>query len=132
MIKFPPGGWECSKCFNYNFSSRWFCKRCKKTKTEEDREGMPKHLQQMQEQINSCAKAEVVPHANDVLTYLKDESELDETKVKSYQAKLDKFISKQNFLNEEEKRKKDKSENLKMKAEKFQRIAYKINKTISL
>jgi len=42
--KFPPGGWECSKCCNYNFKGRKSCHRCKKVKTAEDMDGMPEHL----------------------------------------------------------------------------------------
>jgi hypothetical protein len=43
-FKFTDGGWECSKCQNYNFKGRKECHRCKKSKTEEDSEGMPTHL----------------------------------------------------------------------------------------
>ena len=42
--KFPPGGWECSKCCNYYFKGRKACYRCKKIKTEQDMDGMPEHL----------------------------------------------------------------------------------------
>tara|TARA_B100000780_G_scaffold260029_1_gene211450 strand:- start:272 stop:673 length:402 start_codon:yes stop_codon:yes gene_type:complete len=43
-FKFPDGGWECSKCQNYNFKGRKECHRCKKAKDTEDCEGMPTHL----------------------------------------------------------------------------------------
>lgn len=43
-FKFPDGGWECSKCQNYNFKGRKECHRCKKSKAEDDCEGMPQHL----------------------------------------------------------------------------------------
>jgi len=43
-FKFPDGGWECSKCQNYNFKGRKECHRCKKSKNDEDCEGMPTHL----------------------------------------------------------------------------------------
>ena len=41
---FPEGGWECSKCQNYNFKGRDFCYRCKKTKCEKDSDGRPCHM----------------------------------------------------------------------------------------
>lgn len=41
---FPEGGWECSKCQNYNFKGREACYRCKKDKNGEDCEGKPKHM----------------------------------------------------------------------------------------
>ena len=43
-FKFPDGGWECSKCQNYNFKGRKECHRCKKAKASDDCEGMPQHL----------------------------------------------------------------------------------------
>jgi hypothetical protein len=43
-FKFPDGGWECSKCQNYNFKGRKECHRCKKAKADDDCEGMPQHL----------------------------------------------------------------------------------------
>lgn len=43
-FKFPDGGWECSKCQNYNFKGRKECHRCKKPKASDDCEGMPQHL----------------------------------------------------------------------------------------
>jgi hypothetical protein len=43
-FKFPDGGWECSKCQNYNFKGRKECHRCKKSKCDDDNEGMPTHL----------------------------------------------------------------------------------------
>ena len=43
-FKFPDGGWECSKCQNYNFKGRKECHRCKKPKANDDSEGMPQHL----------------------------------------------------------------------------------------
>ena len=45
-FKFPEGGWECSKCQNYNFKGRKECHRCKKVKSAEDSDGMPAHMQQ--------------------------------------------------------------------------------------
>jgi len=33
---FPEGGWECSKCQNYNFKGRKECYRCKKAKSDDD------------------------------------------------------------------------------------------------
>lgn len=45
-FKFPEGGWECSKCQNYNFKGRKECHRCKKCKSDDDSEGMPSHMQQ--------------------------------------------------------------------------------------
>jgi hypothetical protein len=41
---FPEGGWECSKCQNYNFKGRKECYRCKKAKSEEDYDGKPTHM----------------------------------------------------------------------------------------
>lgn len=41
---FPEGGWECSKCQNYNFKGRKECFRCKKSKDQEDYEGKPEHM----------------------------------------------------------------------------------------
>ena len=32
-FEFPDGGWECSKCQNYNFKGRKECNRCKKVRT---------------------------------------------------------------------------------------------------
>jgi len=46
LFDFPEGGWECSKCQNYNFKGRDNCYRCKKDKTDEDYEGKPKHMSQ--------------------------------------------------------------------------------------
>lgn len=43
-FEFPDGGWECSKCQNYNFKGRKACFRCKKSKGEEDTEGKPEHM----------------------------------------------------------------------------------------
>lgn len=43
-FNFPDGGWECSKCQNYNFRGRKKCHRCNKTKTEEDIDGKPEHM----------------------------------------------------------------------------------------
>jgi hypothetical protein len=34
--KFPEGGWECSRCHNYNFKGRKECRRCKKPRTVMD------------------------------------------------------------------------------------------------
>lgn len=41
---FPDGGWECSKCQNYNFKGRKNCHRCKKIKCDNDIEGKPEHM----------------------------------------------------------------------------------------
>ena len=41
---FPDGGWECSKCQNYNFKGRKQCHRCKKPKTVKDTIGRPEHM----------------------------------------------------------------------------------------
>lgn len=41
---FPDGGWECSKCQNYNFKGRKECHRCKKPKTVKDTTGRPEHM----------------------------------------------------------------------------------------
>ena len=46
LFDFPEGGWECSKCQNYNFKGRDNCYRCKKDKSDEDYEGKPKHMSQ--------------------------------------------------------------------------------------
>jgi hypothetical protein len=46
LFDFPEGGWECSKCQNYNFKGRDICYRCKKEKGDEDSEGKPKHMSQ--------------------------------------------------------------------------------------
>ena len=35
-FEFPDGGWECSKCQNYNFKGRKECNRCKKVRTKQD------------------------------------------------------------------------------------------------
>lgn len=35
-FEFPEGGWECSKCQNYNFKGRKECHRCKKPKSSKD------------------------------------------------------------------------------------------------
>merc|ERR1719440_726662 len=42
--QFPDGGWECSKCQNYNFKGRKNCHRCKKPKSTDDYEGKPEHM----------------------------------------------------------------------------------------
>jgi hypothetical protein len=42
--KFPDGGWECSKCQNYNFKGRKNCHRCKKSKSTDDNDGKPEHM----------------------------------------------------------------------------------------
>merc|ERR1711981_1157097 len=42
--QFPDGGWECSKCQNYNFKGRKNCHRCKKPKSTDDFEGKPEHM----------------------------------------------------------------------------------------
>lgn len=44
QFDFPDGGWECSKCQNYNFKGRKECHRCKKAKDDEDQEGKPTHM----------------------------------------------------------------------------------------
>ena len=43
-FEFPDGGWECSKCQNYNFKGRKECHRCKKPKTVKDSTGRPEHM----------------------------------------------------------------------------------------
>ena len=43
-FEFPDGGWECSKCQNYNFKGRKECNRCKKARTTKDLSGKPAHL----------------------------------------------------------------------------------------
>lgn len=43
-FEFPEGGWECSKCQNYNFKGRKECNRCKKPKTTKDTTGKPVHM----------------------------------------------------------------------------------------
>ena len=43
-FSFPDGGWECSKCQNYNFKGRKSCHRCKKPKSNDDAEGKPEHM----------------------------------------------------------------------------------------
>lgn len=43
-FEFPDGGWECSKCQNYNFKGRKQCRRCKKPKTVKDSTGRPEHM----------------------------------------------------------------------------------------
>ena len=42
--EFPDGGWECSKCANYNFKGRKSCFRCKKSKSSDDANGKPEHM----------------------------------------------------------------------------------------
>jgi hypothetical protein len=44
QFEFPDGGWECSKCQNYNFKGRKECNRCKKSRTKQDLSGKPLHL----------------------------------------------------------------------------------------
>ena len=41
---FPDGGWECGKCFNYNFKGRQWCYRCSKGKDDDDFDGKPQHM----------------------------------------------------------------------------------------
>ena len=53
-FRFPDGGWECSKCQNYNFKGRKNCHRCKKARTEEDTEGKPQHMN-----LPVCEKAAI-------------------------------------------------------------------------
>jgi hypothetical protein len=73
LFEFPEGGWECSKCQNYNFKGRKACFRCKKHKTEEDVEGKPDHM------VNGASKQrkfrknnnDTVPEAN-AYEYSKD------------------------------------------------------------
>ena len=43
-FEFPDGGWECSKCQNYNFKGRKECNRCKKARSKQDLTGKPLHL----------------------------------------------------------------------------------------
>ncbi len=43
-FEFPEGGWECSKCQNYNFKGRKECFRCKKPKSTDDQDGKPEHM----------------------------------------------------------------------------------------
>ena len=43
-FEFPDGGWECSKCQNYNFRGRKECNRCKKVRSKHDYSGKPLHL----------------------------------------------------------------------------------------
>ena len=43
-FEFPEGGWECSKCQNYNFKGRKECNRCKKPRTTKDTTGKPPHM----------------------------------------------------------------------------------------
>ena len=59
-FNFPDGGWECSKCQNYNFKGRKSCHRCKKVKCENDIEGKPDHMSMPAEKkqaLKSQAKA---------------------------------------------------------------------------
>lgn len=51
-FKFPDGGWECSKCQNYNFKGRKNCHRCKKARADDDVEGKPEHMN-----MPACEKA---------------------------------------------------------------------------
>ena len=44
QFDFPDGGWECSKCQNYNFKGRKECHRCKKAKADDDHDGKPTHM----------------------------------------------------------------------------------------
>ena len=44
QFEFPDGGWECSKCQNYNFKGRKECNRCKKARSKQDLSGKPLHL----------------------------------------------------------------------------------------
>lgn len=55
-FNFPDGGWECSKCQNYNFKGRKNCHRCKKSKDDEDIEGKPEHMM-MAPQAKAAMKA---------------------------------------------------------------------------
>lgn len=50
---FPDGGWECSKCQNYNFKGRKECFRCKKSKDQEDHEGKPEHMNKLEKLAHS-------------------------------------------------------------------------------
>ena len=59
QFSFPDGGWECSKCQNYNFKGRKSCHRCKKAKCEADIEGKPEHMNmaaEKKQQLKSQAK----------------------------------------------------------------------------
>jgi hypothetical protein len=59
-FEFPEGGWECSKCQNYNFKGRKACFRCKKQKSDDDNEGKPEHMNvQPKPRRNKKAKEEV-------------------------------------------------------------------------
>jgi hypothetical protein len=58
-FKFPEGGWECSKCQNYNFKGRKECHRCKKIKNDEDSDGMPAHMQMSQNEKEVLKKQEL-------------------------------------------------------------------------
>lgn len=55
-FEFPDGGWECSKCQNYNFKGRKECHRCKKPRTVKDTIGRPEHMFQP-EQEKAALKA---------------------------------------------------------------------------
>lgn len=67
-FKFPEGGWECSKCQNYNFKGRKECHRCKKIKSDEDSEGMPAHMQQsaLDKDLQRKAMQKVVPEGSPI------------------------------------------------------------------
>ena len=54
---FPEGGWECSKCQNYNFKGRDSCYRCKKIKCEKDSDGRPTHMTMDAQQKQSLKNA---------------------------------------------------------------------------
>lgn len=48
--EFPDGGWECSKCHNYNFKGRNECHRCRKPKTIRDQSTKPNHMFQSEQE----------------------------------------------------------------------------------
>ena len=54
-FEFPEGGWECSKCQNYNFKGRKECNRCKKVRSKQDLSGKPMHLLKSEKKDNDAS-----------------------------------------------------------------------------
>ena len=80
-FEFPDGGWECSKCQNYNFKGRKECNRCKKVRTTKDLSGKPAHLQK----LNQDQKKDKVPD----LTTIENNVEIKEKPLKFKNLKVE-------------------------------------------
>ena len=66
-FEFPDGGWECSKCQNYNFKGRKECNRCKKVRTVKDLSGKPAHLQKLNQEQKKDKVPDLTPIENQVV-----------------------------------------------------------------